>query len=170
MTARPLLLIDVDGVLNPYAAKEMPPGFVRHAFDVEDGRTVRPLLNPEHGAWLRELAADFDLVWMTQWADQANEFVAPVLGLPPLPVIKPIVRGLLNPSINKEYPAKAFVKGRPFAWVEDGHGYLVRRWAQNRPRSRPALLIDTNPAVGLTRDHIEQLRRFAADLREGAAS
>ena len=62
---RPLLLIDVDGVLNPIGLRSsdpIPPGFDVHEID-----GLRVLLARQHGVWLAELAADFDLAWATSW-------------------------------------------------------------------------------------------------------
>ncbi|MFC5664552.1 hypothetical protein ACFP3U_16355 [Kitasatospora misakiensis] len=102
---RPLLLVDVDGPLNPYAAKpyRRPEGYLTHrlltprweaaerrrlrAYGLPN-KPVKPLrvwLNPDHGPALATLP--FDLVWATTWEAEANDFVAPLLGLPELPVI-----------------------------------------------------------------------------------
>jgi hypothetical protein len=81
----PLLLLDVDGVLNPYAAPACPPGYTEHdLFPGED--PVRVCAG--HGPWLRELAARFELVWATAWCDEANRLLAPLLRIPELPVIR----------------------------------------------------------------------------------
>src|SRR5690606_20586468 len=52
------------------------------------GRPAKPLrvwLDPDHGPALSALP--FDLVWATTWEEEANAFVAPLLGLPELPFI-----------------------------------------------------------------------------------
>lgn len=82
LTARPLLYLDVDGVLNPLAPSD-PARFVRHE---TGGPAVR--LFPEHGEWLRELSARYELVWATTWEHLANEHLGPLLGLPELPVVE----------------------------------------------------------------------------------
>ena len=45
----PPLLLDVDGVLNPFAAPACPPGYTEHDF-FPDEEPVR--LRPAHGPWL----------------------------------------------------------------------------------------------------------------------
>lgn len=65
MTAeRPLLLIYVDGVLNPFVptGDPMPDGFEAHRID-----GIRVLLAARHGEWLRSLMPAYDLVWATTW-------------------------------------------------------------------------------------------------------
>ncbi|WP_439794479.1 hypothetical protein [Streptomyces agglomeratus] len=48
-------------------------------------KPLRVWLNPDHGPALDALP--FDLVWATTWEEEANAYVAPVLGLPELPFI-----------------------------------------------------------------------------------
>jgi hypothetical protein len=91
--SRPLLFLDVDGPLNPYAAKpeRRPDGCttlrVPRGDDGshEEGRSLsrrrRPLrlwLNPRHGRQL--LGLGFELWWATTWMDEANRLIGPVLG------------------------------------------------------------------------------------------
>ena len=83
---RPLLFLDVDGPLNPYAAKPQrrPEGYVtlRVPQETEPGiRLSRPTplrvwLAPAHGPAL--LALDYDLCWATTWM---NQDVNPRIGL-----------------------------------------------------------------------------------------
>jgi hypothetical protein len=56
----PLLLLNVDGVLNPYSASACPPGYTEHKFFTGE-EPVR--LCAAHEPWLRELAARFELTF-----------------------------------------------------------------------------------------------------------
>ena len=80
---RPLVLVDVDGVLNP--ARSHAPGY-RGRWVFPCGVAHRLLLNPAHGPLLTELArvAGAELVWASYWRNRANTWVAPWVGLPPL--------------------------------------------------------------------------------------
>jgi hypothetical protein len=87
---RPLLLVDVDGPLNPYAAKpeKRPAGYVTHrmrptGWDAPHIKPLRVWLNPDHGPALLKLP--YDLVWCTTWQAEANVWIGPHLGLPDLP-------------------------------------------------------------------------------------
>jgi hypothetical protein len=158
-SARPLFLIDVDGVLNPFAARRCPPGFSEHQLD-----GYRVYLAAAHGEWLRGLAADFELAWATTWERKANLLIGPLLGLPLLPVIS---IGRDDPGPSWKLPSvDRFVGERPFAWVDDDLFSDARAWAKKR--SAPTLLLSADPAVGLTKAHVEKARRFAARLRSGA--
>jgi len=85
MTSRPpLLLLDVDGVLNPFAAPACPPGYTEHDFFPGE-EPVRLCL--AHGSWLQELGTRFQIVWASAWGPDANRLLAPLLQLPDLPVI-----------------------------------------------------------------------------------
>jgi hypothetical protein len=164
---RPLLLIDVDGVLNPFDMNRNAPapGFELHYITVRDGRTFPVLLNRAHGEWLNALSEDFELVWATTWADQANEAIGPRIGLPTLPVVEPVRRGLYR--VEKFGPVREIVRGRPFAWLDDSFEYGVPQWARRRNgRWYPSLLVRPDPAIGLTETHIQTLREFAAQLKQ----
>jgi hypothetical protein len=59
---RPLLYLDIDGVLNPLTPAD-PERFVEHAVDV-----LRFRVSALHGEWLAELAGHYDLVWAVSGA------------------------------------------------------------------------------------------------------
>jgi hypothetical protein len=153
----PLLLLDVDGVLNPFAAAACPQGFTEHEFFLHAG-PVR--LNKVHGRWLRGLAEHFEIVWATGWEEDANDLLSPILGLPRLPVIlfppKPF-----EPR-EKVPPVAAFVGDRAAAWVDDAMTPQARAWAAGRTAA--TLLVGIDPGVGLTRDAVERLSGWSLDL------
>src|SRR5262245_23549026 len=110
----PLLLLDVDGVLNPFAAPACPPGYTEHDF-IHGEEPVRLCL--AHGSWLRELGTRFQIVWASVWGPDANRLLAPLLQLPDLPVIAlPPVP--FHP--RDKLPAIIRYAGqRPLAWIDD---------------------------------------------------
>lgn len=156
---RPLLLVDVDGVLNPFPhgpADPTPEGFDPY---VLDGYHV--WLSPTHGDWLRELATVFELVWGTTWEDRANVLIAPILGLPTLPVVHFDRSG--GGWVEKLPDVRVFLDhDRAAAWIDDMHGPAEFAWADARPA--PTLLIHTDGRVGMTRPDVDRLLHFGRTL------
>src|SRR5205814_8454453 len=82
---RPLLLIDIDGVLNPWGLDACPEGFCEYTLFPEDDEPVR--LSATHGLWIAELASRFDLVWASAWGFQAHELLGAILGIDEFPFV-----------------------------------------------------------------------------------
>jgi hypothetical protein len=164
---RPLLLMDVDGVLNPYP--ECPEGFTEYDFFPEDEEPVR--LAAIHREWLHELAEIFTMVWATGWGPDANRLLCPHFGLPELPVISfppvPVDPAAKVESIAAFAAAKVpaiadFATQHAVAWVDDVVTPEARRWAQ--ARSHPTLLVEVDHRIGLTRDDVELLLAWRLSL------
>ena len=148
--------MDVDGVLNPYP--DCPDGFAEYAFFPEDDEPVR--LAALHGDWLRELGAHFAMVWASSWEGDANVYLCPHFGLPELPFV-------VFPPVPFEPSAKvsaidAFVGDRPVAWVDDIVTTEARKWARERTAS--TLLVEVDPAIGLTRNAVDDLLAWRLTL------
>ncbi len=134
MTA--LLFLDVDGTLIPFGGvHDLPPGLAR--------------LDPGHGARLAELPCE--LVWATAWMADANKEIAPVLGLPELPVVEwpdPDVKDIDGIHWKTRHIVDR-AGGRPFVWVDDEIGPVDRDWVEVH-HAGPALLHRVDARVGLT--------------------
>lgn len=174
--SRPLLYIDVDGPLNPYAAKpeRRPAGYSTHRMKPEGWiaqhpgtppAQVKPLrvwLNADHGRRLLELAERYDLVWATTWGEEANEFIGPVLGLPPLPSVEWPMEPDQEPDATfwKTRPLVAHAAGRPFAWIDDELGDADRTFVAAH-HDGSALLRRVDPRLGLLEADFAALDSFA---------
>ena len=154
---RPYLLLDVDGVLNPFAAEVCPESYREYDFFPGE-EAVR--LAEVHGEWLRDLADTFDLVWATGWGHQADRLIAPTLGLPRLPVI--VFPGVRFVPAAKVPAIHSFVGDRPLAWLDDVITSEAQIWAAER--SVPTLLVPVDPTIGLTERTVEELRVWASKL------
>lgn len=163
MAVRPLLVLDVDGVLNPSGPRSRPePPWVTFA----DGWTGEPVaLNPRHGERLQALSkrTGCELVWATSWEERANEEVAPRLGLPDLPVIAVGTEppGLDHGVLWKTGHIAAYAAGRPLVWLDDhpgdlDSGFLAAHGAPDH------LIIVVDPEVGLQDRHLDQAGRWLA--------
>ncbi|MEV7447079.1 HAD domain-containing protein [Streptomyces sp. NPDC091204] len=138
---RPLLYLDVDGPLIPFGAGPYPPG--------DDANPLLARIDPALGPRLAALPCE--LVWATTWMAEANECVAPRLGLPELPVVAwPEPSGADGwGGIHWKTPALvAHAAGRPFVWVDDEITGADRDWVAARHPGR-ALLHRVDPGCGL---------------------
>ncbi|WP_405755269.1 HAD domain-containing protein [Streptomyces sp. NBC_00073] len=170
MTPKPLLLIDVDGPLNPYAAQAQrrPQGYSTHRMrptgwtEAESRKPLRVWLNHAHGAELLALARSYELVWATTWKDEANDWIGPQLGLPRLPYID-------WPQMHGRSPRGTFWKtqyvleyagAREFVWIDDDITAPDREFVDQRHPAR-ALLMRIDEQIGLTRTDFDALARWA---------
>jgi len=154
---KPLLLIDVDGVISLFGFDPADPPAGR--FEIVDG--IAHYLTATAGEHLRELSAEFEMVWCTGWEERANEYLPLALGLPdPLPLVRfdDIDR---PPGAHwKLAGIDAYVSpSRPLAWVDDAHDEDCVAWASSR--AAPTLLVATKPAVGLGETHVARLLAWA---------
>jgi hypothetical protein len=113
------------------------------------------------GRWITELLGHYDVVWATGWNDAANDRLAPLLGLAPLPVLA-MPAGPFRPA-DKLPRIAAFAHGRPAAWLDDQHVPEARACAAHRPW--PTLLIPVDPARGLLREQVDALLDWAPARR-----
>lgn len=172
LTQRPLLLLDVDGPLNPFRAKRFrrPRGYATHrmrpdgwvAYRTARGKpagTLRVRLNPGHGAEL--LGLPYELVWATAWTHDANLMIGPRVGLPELPVIDWPEKGGADPDgIHwKTRHVVEWAAGRPFAWVDDEIRDRDREWVGEH-HDGAALLHRVDPRVGLAEPDFAVLRAW----------
>jgi hypothetical protein len=160
---RPLILLDVDGVLNPWD-RQGPNWLSVKA--ICDGVAYPVLLNPEHGPMLRQLAHETgaELVWATTWEHDANREIGPLVGLPELPVI-PVNSGAGTPRVHpKTPPVAAYVNRRPFVWFDDDLERADRQYLKRHDNVDRFRIIDVGPRKGLRNLHVEQAAEWLTSL------
>jgi hypothetical protein len=162
----PLLFLDVDGPLNPYAAQpeRRPEGYTTIRVALTPGRPLRVWLHPDHGRRLLDLG--YELCWATTWMDAANRWIAPVIGLPELPYVD-FAGGLFAERPDgvhwKTEAIVAYAAGRPFAWVDDEQSPADDAYVAAR-HPTPALLHYVSPRLGLRENDFTALAEFASAL------
>jgi HAD domain in Swiss Army Knife RNA repair proteins len=161
---KPLLLIDVDGVLSLFG-----PGVDIRSGDhwiSVDG--IPHLLSEEAGNHLRVLAAEFECVWCTGWEEKADEYLRSIYSLPNTwPHLT--FRTPPDGAHWKLEAIEAYVgPDRPVAWIDDSLDARCATWAAARPG--PTRLVRTDPARGLTAAEAAELRAWAADLPSGSGA
>jgi hypothetical protein len=160
--SRPLLLIDVDGVISLFGFDPTRPPAGK--FELVDG--MAHFLSATAGEHLRALSREFELVWCTGWEEKANEYLPFALELPaPLPWLS-FERDIGRANGHWKLAAIDRYAGpdRPLAWIDDAHDDACAQWATRR--SAPTLLVATEPAVGITPAHVAQLRDWAGALMQ----
>ena len=151
---RPLLFVDVDGVLNPYAAAACPDGYVEHHL-FPGQEPVR--LCAGHGPWFHELAGTFELVWGTGWNIADRRLLVDLLDLPAIGQGL-VMTGPFHPR-DKVPVIATLAAGRALAWMDDLLGPEAESWAVTR--SEPTLLVPVDPWTGLERTHVDNLLAWA---------
>lgn len=170
MGSQALLLLDVDGVLNPYAASRRwldKSDYRRRSLSLTpSGNTYPVWLDKAHGPLLLDLAesAGLELVWCTTWEHEANMHIGPRIGLPKLPVIEFGFDG----ERWKFRPVLEYAAGRPLAWLDDDftmqHDH--RDWFLEQRGDTPTLLREVDPQHGIRSVDLDAVRAWRADLKQ----
>jgi len=160
---KPLLLVDVDGVISlwGFAMDARPEG----AFHSVDG--LPHFLSSEAGRHLQELSDAFALVWCTGWEEKADEYLPDALGvpggLPHLSFDRHVQTGTTMPGHWKLGAIDAYAgPQRPLAWIDDAFNDACHRWADER--QGPTKLVTTQPSTGLQQAHADELFAWAAEV------
>jgi hypothetical protein len=155
---KPLLLVDIDGVISLFGGQLTARNGSFHSID-----GMPHFLSATAAAHLLDLADDFDLVWCSGWEEKADEHLPHLLGLP---------RGLPHLRFDRDVrrghahwklaAIDAYARGRPLAWIDDALSDACHDWAA--ARAAPTLLVKTEPADGLTAREAVLLSRWAREL------
>jgi len=160
---RPIVLLDVDGVISLFGFDHRHPPLGRYV--LVDGHLH--FLSETAAALIAELAQRFELVWCTGWEDRADTHLPAALGVPAgLAHLRFDAGGWAAQATSivarhwKLDAIDAFAgPDRPLAWIDDSHDESCERWAAQR--AGPTLLVTTEPSVGMTTAHVEQLHTWA---------
>jgi hypothetical protein len=146
---RPLLFLDVDGVMLPLGTGG------RDGYEPARAGPYRVWISSALRRAARTLVDAFEVRWVTSWNHDANAHVAPLFDLPQLPVLDVPAHHLKLGIVRACAPA-----GRPLAWVDDRLAPEALQWARGRDSRTLLLAPDAN--VGLLPAEVERLLAFAA--------
>src|ERR1700679_260144 len=157
--SRPILAVDVDGVISIFGFEEPPPGDEAR-FELIDGMVH--CISLLAGKRLLRLAEDYELVWATGWEDRANDYLPNILGVPELPHLTFDGAARFGSAHWKLCPLDEYCEGRAMAWVDDNFDESCYEWARARPE--PTLLVPTEAHLGLEEAQTEALTAWARGL------
>jgi hypothetical protein len=155
---RPILAVDIDGVVSLFGFDE-PPTSSGVEFHLVDGRMQ--CLSITAARLLCQLADQFEVVWVTGWEGGAQG-MSRLLRLPRWPYLTFAGAARFGSADWKLAPLEKYARGRALAWIDDSFDEVCYEWAQRR--EEPTLLIATEPEVGLLEVHAEALSGWARSL------
>lgn len=154
---RPLLAVDIDGVISLFGFEERP---AHTQVQLVDG--IPHCISLPCGDRLLRLTENFDLVWASGWEDKANFYLPQLLGLPELPHVSFDIEARSGDAHWKLAALEAYAGERAIAWVDDNFDASCYEWAERRVA--PTLLVPTEPHLGLEEGHVEALNAWAISL------
>jgi hypothetical protein len=164
---RPVVFLDVDGVLNAVPYDRDPEGFD----DFERAQCLHFWITYSKKMGERLAALDADLMWLSTWGSDANNYIGPLFGWYPLGVVGRSVYDRQS-SWWKSFAARRFLADypRPFIWLDDDLTLAQQSgaidWVDNY--KLPKLLIAPVTHRGLLPEHLERIETWIADLGSGA--
>ncbi len=192
MTGRSIVLLDVDGVLNPVAEStdelgRAPYGeLAEWVTDVVTIRGIEYLVRAHRSVceFLGRLHEVAEVRWLTTWShsDRCNSVIAPLVGLPELPIesyeryrhwskyVYPASPYWWKLSAAQEAARRA--PDRPLVWVDDDiclSPWAVQ-WAESASRGRPSPVEAVVPDchLGLTMQDMDRIDRLVRAAERGA--
>jgi len=167
---RPLLMVDIDGVVSLFGAfahARAGPRELDGSFHSIEG--IPHFLSSTAAAHLLDLRTHFDLVWASGWEEKADEHLPHLLGLPAaLPFLR-FERGLGGTRVTSAHwkldAIGAYADRRALAWIDDAFNPACHEWAERR--TAPTLLVRTDPERGLTAREARRLAEWARALAAG---
>lgn len=178
---KPLLLLDIDGVLNAYGRTYLDADAAERQHDDKYYQAVAEgyllFLHKNHAEYVEELESRFEVMWATMWQWRAPRF-GEVAGYGQSWdfINFDLIRGRTAQSReigmrgagvgSYKWPGVLHTAAdRPFVWIDDDLEPWQHAWAEERHRAGTGtLFIQPNIWEGLTREHVNTAVNFADSL------
>ncbi len=179
MSGKTIVLLDVDGVLNPYSAPwhragrnvERPNGYVTRT--IQSGHfAFKVSLTKAHGPLLLSLSDVAEIIWATTWNGDANRKIGKKIGLPSLPWIPLDIHVPATGRLMWKTPqiAEWLAKNRPgrdILWFDDEAYRADANWLTGDARLGEARVSTIDPKVGLSDEDVAAARSWIEARRAG---
>ena len=166
MSERPILAVDVDGVISLFGFDEAPERSVAR-MELIDGSIH--CISLAAGARLNRLAEHYDLIWATGWEDRANFSLPRLLGIPEMHHLTFGGTARFGTAHWKLDALETYGRGRPLAWIDDSFDESCYEWARGRQRAGdPTLLVPTESHLGIEEVQVEALIGWAQGFEREA--
>jgi hypothetical protein len=154
-----VLLVDIDGVISLWGfdPNRRPDG----TWHQVEG--IAHFLSSKAVQHLHDLAECCDLAWCSGWEEKASEHLPALVGAPAIPHLSFDRNPGRGHAHWKLAAIEAHAGDRPVAWIDDALDDACEAWAHQR--GAPTLLVRTDPAIGLTSEHVERIRAWAATAK-----
>lgn len=157
---KPILAVDIDGVVSLFGFEE-PPSGEGVEFHLVDG--AMQCLSTEASRLLRQLADQYEVVWVTGW-ERGAQGMSKLLKLPKWPYLTFNGAARFGSADWKLAPLERYARGRALAWIDDSFDEVCYEWA--RSREEPTLLVATESETGLTKVEAEALSGWARSFAQ----
>jgi hypothetical protein len=168
LSNRPLVLVDIDGVLNVFNARWLG----RHQFLARAG-AYTVVLDRRHPGWFRTLAEHAELRWATMWQAEAATIFGRVanigtdwgyLDFDSVWMRRTVGRtGVGVGGYKWPLIEQCGQSSRPLIWIDDDMTDRHLAWAERRAAAGdPTLFIRTDPSSGFTKKQFQTVLQFVA--------
>jgi hypothetical protein len=159
---RPLILLDVDGVLNVSSA--VPEDGHSGLLLLAGGRGAHVTVRDDLRSLLDRLALLGDLVWASGWNEGAPALFATLVPwVQHLPHLSFETTGNM---VEKLPTVREHVGDRSVVWLDDRIPDAAWAWAE--ARDAPTLLVPIDPLLGFGPAELEVVEQWVANLRATA--
>lgn len=158
MTERPLILLDIDGVIN-VSNGDLRDGYTGHYLEV-DGMGAFVAARDDLEPLLDRLAAVGDLWWASGWNDAGPLLLA--LLVPWLGQLPYLTFEWQGSNVEKLPTIQAAVGDRHVAWLDDLLPTAATAWAADR--AAPTLLVPVDPELGLGEEHVAAIEDWGRPI------